>query len=314
MSQWMEIKILTTYDASDAVGEILYRNGANGLVYEDITPVLDISSSINWDYSDIPIVDVPLENVKIVAYLPLSNDILSVIEDIKASIEVLRDFNLNIGEGEVSYHIVNEEDWQDNWKQYFKPINVGEKITVCPIWEEVPETANKIIIRIDPGLAFGTGSHITTQQALILLEKYISPNNSIIDVGCGSGILTITAGYLGAKNVLALDNDEQAVAMAERNIALNSLTECQINVMENDLLLGIGDKAEIIVANITAPILKRLIPQTLHVNSPGGLFICAGIISEYELEVQRELLQANYIVIDRMIKNDWVALAARRVL
>ncbi|QOR35586.1 50S ribosomal protein L11 methyltransferase [Clostridium sp. 'deep sea'] len=313
MTQWMEIKILTKYSASDAVGEVLYRNGVNGLVYEDLTPVVDLQSTIDWDYSSLPVVDKPLEEVYIVAYLPLIKNILEAIEDIKAEIELLRDFNIDIGKGVLSYRIVDEADWQDNWKKYFVPINVGKNLIVRPIWEDIEVAPGKVVINIDPGLAFGTGSHATTQQVLIMLEKYLEDNSKVIDVGCGSGILSITAHKLGAKTVTALDYDNQAVSMTKSNMKINNLNDNEIEVYQNDLLNGISKKANIILANITAPILTKLIPQTVSILNKEGLFICAGIIDEYEYEVQKCLLEHGYIVIDRLIKNDWVSLTAKRV-
>ena len=309
----MEIKTLTKYSAADAVGEVLYRNGVNGLVYEDITPCVDLQSTIDWDYSDLPVLEKPLEEVNIVAYLPLEENILEKIEDIKAEISLLRDFNIDIGEGKLTYRVVNEADWQNNWKKYFVPISVGENLIVRPIWEEDEYGNDKIVINIDPGLAFGTGSHATTQQVLIMLEKYLKENDNVIDVGCGSGILSITAYKLGAKTVTALDYDEQAVSMTKNNIKLNNIKDDEIEVYQNDLLSNVSQKADLILANITAPILARLIPQTKDILNPQGLFICAGIIDEYEHDVQQSLISNGYIIIDRLAKNDWVSLTAKRV-
>lgn len=313
MTQWMEIKILTKYSSADAVGEILYRNKVNGLVYEDLTSAISPPAEISWDYLDVSETEQP-EEVKIVAYLPLEEDILAVIEEIKAEIELLQSYKIDIGKGLLSYKIVDEKDWKDNWKKFFKPVHVGCNIIVRPVWEELDSDRQKTIINIDPGLAFGTGSHITTQQALIMLEKNILNGCRVIDVGCGSGILSIAAHLLGAGSVVAIDNDDQAVAMAESNIKINNIPNDEITVVKNDLLQGINTSADIIAANITAPVLKRLIPQAAALTLPDGLLICAGIIKSYEYEMQQTLIGHKYVIIDRLEKGDWVALTAQKVL
>lgn len=312
MSQWMEIKIHTKYDAADAVGDIFYRNGADGLVIEDIEGSLDKDSSINWDYTDLPVNETLPECVNIVAYLPIDDSIFKTIEEIRAEIENIRDYGLNVGSGELEYHSVDEKDWQSNWKEYFTPIEIGESFVVKPEWEEAT-FEDKRIITIDPGMAFGTGSHSTTQQALILLERYLKKDMKVIDVGCGSGILTIGASYLDADYILAIDIDDQAIKMTSSNIKLNEVKKTEIEVIENNLLEGIDLMVDLVIANITAPILNKLIPQATRITNTNGFFICAGIIEEYEMQVQETLINNGYKIIDRLVERDWVALAASKV-
>jgi ribosomal protein L11 methyltransferase len=312
MSQWMEIKIHTKYDAADAVGDIFYRNGANGLVIEDIEISLDKNSSIDWDYTELPINEKPPECVNIVAYLPIDDTIFKTIEEIQAEIENIKDYGLDVGTGDLEYHSVDEKDWQGNWKEFFTPIKIGKTFIVKPTWEEL-ESDFENVITIEPGMAFGTGSHTTTQQALILLERYMTENMKIIDVGCGSGILTIAAGKLNADFVLAIDVDEQAIKMTKENLSLNEIKKTNIEVIENNLLEGIDLSVDLVVANITAPILNRLIPQAARITKNNGFFVCAGIIDEYEVEVQEKLIANGYKIIDRLVERDWVALAASKV-
>lgn len=312
MSQWMEIKIHTKYDAADAVGDIFYRNGANGLVIEDIEVALDKDSSINWDYTELPVNETLPECVNIVAYLPIDDSIFKTIEEIQAEIENIRDYGLNVGSGELEYHSVDEKDWQSNWKEFFTPIQIGESFVVKPEWEDISFEGKKTIT-IDPGMAFGTGSHATTQQALTLMEKYLDEGEKVIDVGCGSGILTIGASYLNAGYILAIDIDDQAIKMTSSNIALNEVKNTEIEVIENNLLDGIDLMVDVVVANITAPILNKLIPQATKITNINGYFICAGIIDEYEMQVQETLISNGYKIVDRLVERDWVALAASKV-
>jgi ribosomal protein L11 methyltransferase len=307
----MEVKIQTRYESADAIGDIFYRNGADGLVFEELEITLDKDSTVQWDYSDLPISEKPVECVSLVAYLPIDDNIFEKLEDIRVTIENLRDYGINIGTGELSYKPVDEADWQNNWKEYFKPLKIGDSFLIRPIWEEAQSGTRKVIT-LDPGMAFGTGSHTTTQQALILLEKYMSDDMSVIDVGCGSGILAIAAAYLGAESILALDNDEQAVAMTKSNILHNKIHD-NITILENNLLEGIDFTTDIIIANITAPILLNLIPQSTPLTKFGGYFICAGIIEEYEYEIQEMLLDNGFKIMDRLQEKDWVAIAARKV-
>lgn len=313
MSQWMELKIHTKNDAVDAVGDVFFRNGADGLVIEDVEKSLDKASSINWDYTDLPISESLPEYVNIVAYLPVDDFIFRKIEEIQAEIENISSYGIDVGSGEIEYHSVDEKDWKDNWKDYFVPIHVGDTFVIKPVWENI-SFEGKRVITLDPGMAFGTGSHQTTQQALILLEKYLIKGMKVIDVGSGSGILTIAASSLEAEYVLSFDNDAQAVSMTKSNMLLNDIGATEIAVIENNLLEGIDLSADLIVANITAPVLKNLIPQASQIMNDGGIIICSGIIEEYEMEVQEILIDSGYKIIDRLIERDWVAIAASKVI
>ncbi len=312
MSQWMEIKVYTKSEAADAVGDILYRNGADGLVIEEQEIYLDAEADINWDYSDVPLSEAPPEYINIVAYLPIDEGLFPNLENIKLALDNMHHYGFDTSELKMSTNIINEEDWAEGWKEYFVPIFVGRQFLICPAWE-AQESDERIVINIDPGLAFGTGSHITTQQALILLEKYLLPGQSVIDVGSGSGILSIAAALSKAGSVLALDIDEQAVEMTRKNLSLNEVGDTAITVKQNSLLSGIDVAADLILANITAPILEQLIPQAEKISATGNRLICAGIIEEYEMDVQKALIENNYKIIDRLITGDWVALAAQKV-
>lgn len=308
--KWTEIKIRTTYEAAEAVGEILYKNGANGLVVEDIEPTLSTVTSHDWDYSEIPETAFPPEEVRLVAYLPTTPDLPQTIEDIKEAVHSLQEYGIEVGEAFFTLTEVAELDWANSWKQYYKPVILGKRMVIKPKWERWPHDAQQIVIDIDPGMAFGTGTHATTSMCLILLEQYVQKGYDVYDVGCGSGILSIAAAKLGADKVTALDKDEIAVKVAQENVALNNLAG-SVNVERNNLLDGVTRKVDVIVANITAGILMQLIPTARNLISPQGVFILSGIITDRELEVQHCLLDHGMLIIDRRVQGDWVALVAQ---
>lgn len=308
--KWTEIKVRTTYEAAEAVGEILYRNGANGLVVEDISPSL-VSSSSDWDYVELPETEFPSEEVQLVAYLPTTSRLPQVVENIRESVENLKEFGLNVGQATIELAEVEEEDWANNWKQYYKPVFIGQRLLVRPLWEKVDTADERVVIDIDPGMAFGTGTHASTSMSLQLLEQYLQPGYEVFDVGTGSGILAIAAAKLGANSVLALDKDEMATRVAVRNIALNGLSD-RITVKTNDLLVGVTKHCDLLVANITAGILVRLIPMARDAIRGSGPIILSGIITQRELEVQRTLVENSFVVVDRLQQDEWVALVARQ--
>ena len=180
-----------------------------------------------------------------------------------------RTSGLDPGPAEVSCRIVSEESWEHAWKKYYKPVRVTERLIVCPVWEKADPGQGGTVIRLDPGMAFGTGTHATTQMCLRLLEKHLRPGDRVIDVGCGSGILSIAAAKLGAGSVLAVDLDEVAVRKTRENAGLNGVQD-RVSVRTGDLLEGVTEEADLILANLLAPIILRLARDLCRVLRPGG--------------------------------------------
>ena len=205
---------------------------------------------------------------------------------------------------------LKKEDWAEVWKKYFDVIPVSETLVIKPSWEAYEPKEGDLVLELDPGMAFGTGTHETTFMCMEQLEKYVTPGCRAIDVGCGSGILGLAAAKLGAADVLAIDLDELAVKVAAENTEKNGLSNV-VRVAHGDLLEKREEKADVIVANIIADVICYLCGPVKKHLLEGGTFICSGIIREREEDVQRALAAAGYIVCNRLAKGEWVCLAAK---
>ena len=214
---------------------------------------------------------------------------------------------------------VREEDWANNWKQYFKPIRVGDRIIVKPEWEaldaEEPEEAGtkRIVVEINPGMAFGTGSHESTKLCLELLEKYVMPDARVLDLGTGSGILAVASVLLGAQAVLGIDIDEYAVKTAAENAAINEVeSKCTFRV--GNLLDEVSGTYHVVLANIIADVILRLVGQAADYMEPGAVLICSGIIDDREEEVLRAIQLNNSLSVEKVLRDGvWTAISVRKV-
>lgn len=200
---------------------------------------------------------------------------------------------------------ISEEDWANNWKQYFKPLSVGEKLLICPTWETVEDTAGRIKLSIDPGMAFGTGGHDTTRMVLEAVEKYITPEADVLDVGCGSGILSVATLLLGARSAVGVDIDALAVKMALENGELNGFKEPQYRILQGDLVDKISGQYRIILANIVADAILKLSPVIPQFLLPDGVYIVSGIIEERGAEVEAGLAACGFVMKERLTHGGW---------
>ena len=206
---------------------------------------------------------------------------------------------------------VREEDWANNWKAYFKPLPVGEKLLICPSWESVGSTPERAVLRIDPGMAFGTGGHDTTRLVLETLERHITPGCDFLDIGCGSGILSIAACLLGAERAFGVDIDALAVKTARENGEINGLTEPRYTVVQGDLADRVSGRYPVIAANIVADAIIALSPEVPALLAPGGVYIVSGIIDTREQDVLTALNGCGFTVTERHEHGGWLCLAAR---
>ena len=290
---WIELAIHTTNEALEPVTNILNELGANGVVIEDPADLTREKRDVFGEIYELDETKYPKEGIVIKSYF-LENDIWpETLETIRLRINELKQYKINLGKNNLTTQIVKEEDWENEWKKYFKPMKVTERITIVPIWEDYKKTtAEEIIITIDPGMAFGTGTHPTTILSLQALEKVITPNDLVIDVGVGSGILSIASILLGAKHVYGYDLDEVAVRSSEQNREFNQL-EKEITIKQNDLLKNVEKKVNIIVSNILADILLRLVDDAWNNLQDDGYFITSGII---EAKQQLILLKGGELI------------------
>ena len=221
--KWNELTIATTEESIEMVSNFLHEMGAGGVSIEESGTLNKERDTSLGQWYELPLNDIPEGQAVIKGYFPEEIDIESVITDVRPRIDELREFDIDPGDYIISYIVVDDEDWANAWKQYFKPIRVSDRLTIKPTWEDYTATEGEQIIELDPGMAFGTGTHPTTALCLRTLESVIRGGEEVIDVGTGSGILAIGAMRLGAKKVLAVDLDPIAVTAAGENSRLNGL-------------------------------------------------------------------------------------------
>ncbi len=236
---------------------------------------------------------------------------MKLLIQLKKGLEELKKMDIEIGEGSVSYKEMHEEDWANNWKQYYKPVKITDKIVIKPIWEQYEESEKDLVIELDPGMAFGTGTHETTRMCIQALDKYVEPDTTVFDVGCGSGILAIAGAKLGAKHVVGVDLDPVAVDSAKENVGFNNLDN--IEILEGNLLDVVEGKADIVVANIIAEIICILTADVKKALNEGGLFITSGIIHDRVEMVTDKLKECGFEVMEINKDGEWNCIVAKSI-
>ncbi|MDG0793204.1 50S ribosomal protein L11 methyltransferase [Cohnella ginsengisoli] len=321
--RWFEITIVANEQAQEMVAHYMHELGAGGVsIEESWSPDKPRDTSLGQWY-DKPLNDIPAGLAVIAGYFP--EDIYgdTLVAELTELLRGLPEFGYDAGDFTVQTREVNEDDWAHAWKKYFKPLPVSERLTIKPTWEDYTPREDELIIELDPGMAFGTGTHPTTALCLRTLEGAIKAGDTVIDVGTGSGILAIGAMKLGASRVLALDLDPVAVSSATENVKLNGLQN-DIEVRLSDLLgvLRDGEAADgnpaasasrvvppvdLVVANILAEIILLFIADVFDVLKPGGIYIASGIYKNKEEDVEAGLLAAGFEIVDRVRQDDWIA-------
>lgn len=319
--KWHEITIYTTEEATEALADYMHRMGAGGVSIEESGSLDRPRDTSLGQWFEYPLNDIPEGEAELKAYFAEEGtDIEQTLAEVRSFVASLPSFGLDAGKAEITWRTVDEEDWANSWKQYYKPVRISERLTVKPTWEEYTASDEEIVIELDPGMAFGTGTHPTTLLCLRTLEKVIQPGDEVIDVGTGSGILAIAAAKLGASRVLALDLDPVAVSSTQENVKLNQLT--QITVAESDLLsvldhadkdqLGVTLPVQLVVSNILAEIIVTFTEDVYKALQSEGRFIASGIITAKEQLVTDKLIETGFVIEARYQEEDWVALVARK--
>ncbi len=312
---WTEVKIYTTTAGIDPLTGNMLDLGLQGFMIEDAQDFDEFlhDTTPHWDYVDQAV----MEKMKdcetcvtiYVADNPQGMEELMQVRQILARLKA-QDPDGKYGRLELEMKDVDEEDWSNAWKKYYHPVQVGEHLVVCPSWEAYDRKPDEVVLTLNPGMAFGTGTHDTTRLCMELLEKYITPQDTVLDVGCGSGILAITAALLGANKIIGCDIDEVAVKVAGENAALNGVQD-RIAFHQGDLTSQVEGSFQIICANIVADVIIRLSEDAGRYLAKDGIFITSGIIDTREQDVLDALEQNGFQVIERRTSGGWVALACK---
>lgn len=274
--------------------------GVSGFVIENEQEFRDFLENNRqyWDYVDEELERQYAGVSRIKCYLPEGEEGEGILRQIRAAY------------GPVETRVLDDSDWENNWRQYYKPIPVGERLVVVPEWEPIPE-GGRLPLRLDPGLIFGTGSHATTRMCLAELEHYVNPDTRVLDLGCGSGILGIGALVLGAKNCLGCDIDPKAPDVVRANAALNGIGEDRLAVCAGDILADrslrtrFGGGYQLVLANIVADVIIPLAGFVRDFMSPDGVFICSGIIDWRKDEVRAALERAGLRIVGHASEEEW---------
>jgi ribosomal protein L11 methyltransferase len=304
--QWMEIKVTFSgaeeQHAVEWISEIFQDLGTSGVVVDDPRP----ETAVDWGEDAVA----PPEKWAVTGYLQDDERFADRFRRLESALAELQERHaLAVS---VVCRPIREEDWAESWKAFFYPEPITPNLVVKPTWREYTPLPHQQVIEIDPGMAFGTGTHPTTALCVALMEKYIRQEDAVLDVGTGSGILLIAAAKLGASRLAGVDVDPTAVAVARDNLLLNRIAPESFTLVCGHLIDLVEARFDLVVANILADVIVDLLDDLPRVLAPGGVFVCSGIIEAYRDKVVRKMESAGLRVIEIATRGDWVAIAGRR--
>lgn len=317
---WIKVTITTTAEGIDPISGRLLDLGINGIEIADKDEFKDFLEANRkyWDYVDEELARLMDADTVITLYLSDGTAGLEQLSAVKSSMEELRslDKEERYGTLQVATENVKDEDWSEIWKQYFHPIPVGEKVLICPVWEQSENIENRTVFTVNPGMSFGTGSHPSTRFCIEEIEKHLKKDDTVLDLGCGSGILSIIALLLGAKDAIAIDIDPNAVDVAYSNLALNQLSKDHYHAFAGDILTDFNlrdnlGKYDLVIANIVADVIIGLSGFVRQFMKEDGTFICSGIILERLDEVVSALESAGLTIQEICKDTDWAAITCK---
>ena len=316
---WLELHIDTTHTGLEPVETMLSALGIDGVVIDDETEFHDFLESNRqyWDYVDENLEASMHGKSRVTFYLPADETGFAQMGEVRLALEDLKARRSDCGTLLLSLENLRDEDWENNWKQYYKPMEIGQRLLVIPQWEQV-DPGQRVPLILDPGLTFGTGSHATTRLCQTALEKTVAQGDRVLDLGCGSGILSIAALRLGASQALAVDIDDKCLDVAYENAALNGIGKDRYTVRVGDVLSDgslrreLEGSYDIVVANIVADVIIALAPLVPSMLRPGGTFLCSGIIDDRAEEVRAALEAAGWTVLETQSADGWFAYTCRR--
>ena len=322
--KYIEFKVHASRQGIEQVTAMYMKNGITDVSIDDPADMEDILNNKNeygWDYIDDELKENLDREPTISCFFEDTPENRDKVQQLKLLIMMLKskemegvfgwDADLGRLYGEAIY--IDDEDWKDKWKENFKPTRITERLTVKPTWEEYSPKEGELVIEIDPGMAFGTGTHETTSLCMKLMEKYLGEDaagKSVLDIGCGSGILAIGAALLGSSDVLGVEIDEDAVRVASENILLNNVSD-RVSAVRGDLTEGIDFKADIILANLMADLVMKLAEDAAGHLKSGGAFISSGILTEKRDVVAEAIKNAGFDIVEVAEDGEWCAIAAR---
>lgn len=320
--KYREIIIDTSKAGIEIINGILVNLEINESVVEDDTVYDDLMNSkqMFWDYYDESLEKLKYASPKIKVYFDLDDEGDTKFSEFKSELKRISEMMVEVDMGSLKMdeNILNDEDWANNWKQYFKPFEIGDKMIIKPSWEEVENKDNKILLEIDPGASFGTGQHFTTKLCIEQIEKYVKQSDEVLDLGCGSGILSIASLLLGAKSAVGVDIDENATRIAIENATINNIESSKFKVYTGDIIedealidnIGRG-KYDVLLINIIANVILMLSPAFPKFVKKDGIIITSGIIEQYVDDVRNRLEELNFEVLETRNYDEWYSITAK---
>lgn len=322
--KWIEAVIDTVGEGVEIVTGLLIKNGIEGIQIEDDYEMMLFlkGNKAHWDYADEELLNKQKGAAKVIFYLADTAASKDTLISVRSGLKDLKDgsYGFDLGKLELCLTDVDDNDWLDNWKKYYKPFTVGERIVIKPVWEEYAPADDEIVFNINPGHVFGTGLHQSTQLCITELEKYVKQGDNVVDLGCGSGILFIISLLLGAGHAFAVDSDPAAADISRENAENNGIGKEKYRVVSGNVLTDkkmleqIAEKQyDIVVANIIADVVVGLAEIVPAFIKQGGLFISSGIIKDRLDEVQDALEQNGFKPLEKLASDEWVCVAAVKV-
>jgi len=300
MNDYNQIKVtVKKEDADTATAVMTAMDFFGGLMIEDFSDI----DTCPWDYVDEELLAKDKTVVSISGYMETNENVIAVTEQLKIMLPQ---------DAQVEIIPVNEEDWANNWRKYYHPIHVGKNLVIKPSWIDYDKKDSDIIVELDPGMAFGTGTHETTRMCMAHLEKYIDKNSRVLDVGCGSGILSITSLLIGANEVTGVDIDPVAVKVAIENGEMNNFKAPRYNIKRGNLVDEAEGKYDVIVANIIADVIIGVCGDVKQFLADDGVFISSGIIIDRKDDVKRAFDENGYIVVEEVEEGEWVSFVCKK--
>ena len=316
--QWLELHIDTTHAGLDTVVAMLSALDIDGVIIDDETDFQDFLETNHeyWDYVDEDLEKSMQGKSRITFYLLANDNGYGKLGEVRVALQKLKEERTDCGTLLMTMENIQDADWENIWKQYYKPMEIGERLLVIPQWETA-EVGDRVPLILDPGLTFGTGSHATTRLCLTALEKVVKEGDRVLDLGCGSGILSIAALCLGAKEATAVDIDDKCLTVAYDNAALNGIGKDTYTVKVGNVITDeamrsqLGGGYQIVLANIVADVIIALAPMVRSMMAEGGVFLCSGIIDTRAEEVAEKLREAGLELVESRTSEGWYAYTCR---